>query len=134
MKTLIAPGIMALFLLGTDAAAVPMRSTPCGPPRLTILSPRPGDTVRAPVEVRFRVRCFRLGAAPHGHIHAWARRPGESRRYELRPKRQAGVVQIPDATLSGEHTLTFQLARANHRPLRNTEARVVVRGVVFESP
>jgi hypothetical protein len=132
MKTLVAPGLVAFFLLATQAVASPESS--CGPPRLTILSPQPGETVRAPVDVRYRVRCFKLGATPYGHIHAWAGKPGESRRYELRPMRQAGVVQIPDATLSGEHTLTFRLARANHSPLRNPEARVVVRAVLFESP
>jgi hypothetical protein len=103
-------------------------------PGLTIRSPVSGETVRAPLEVSYRVRCFRLGPAPYGHIHAWAGEPGESRRYELHPRRQAGVVQIRDATLSGERTLTFQLARADHKPVPNRAARAVVRNVVFEGP
>lgn len=103
-------------------------------PRLTIRSPVSGETVRAPLEVAYRVRCFRLGPAPYGHIHAWAGRPGESLRYELRPRRQAGIVQLRDATLSGERTLTFQLARAGHKAVSNPTARVVVRHVVFEGP
>jgi hypothetical protein len=103
-------------------------------PRLTILSPSAGETVRAPLRVEYRVRCFRLGPAPYGHIHAWAGTPGASRRYELRPRRQAGVVELRDPLLSGERTLTFQLARANHKLVPNRAARVVVRDVVFEGP
>jgi len=52
----------------------------------------------------------------------------------LRPQAQAGVVELPDPLLSGERTVTFQLAYADHTPVRNPEARVVVSGVVFEGP
>lgn len=98
------------------------------------MSPTSGETVQAPTRVRFRVRCFRVGPAPYGHIHAWVHPPRTSRRLELRPRRQAGVVEIADPLLSGQRTLVFQLARANHKPLRNPEARVVVRDVIFEGP
>jgi hypothetical protein len=109
-------------------------SAPCGPPKLTILSPVAGATVRAPLPVRFRIDCFRVGAAPYGHLHAWVGPPQSSPRLELRPTEQAGVVEIPDPLLSGERTLTFQLARADHTAVRNAEARVVVSDVTFEGP
>ena len=86
------------------------------------------------MEVRFQVECFRVGPPPDGHIHAWVSPPGSSARYELRPQAQAGVVELPDPLLSGERTVTFQLAYADHTPVRNPEARVVVSGVVFEGP
>ncbi|SRR6266508_3460149 len=131
------PVALAAFLAaanGLAGARAPAARVSCGASRLTILAPQAGDTVRAPVQVTYRVRCFHLGRAPYGHIHAWAGRPGESRRYELRPLHQAGTVELPNPYLSGEHTLTFQLARANHQPLRSPGARAVVRDVVFESP
>jgi hypothetical protein len=109
-------------------------SGPCGPPRLTILAPVAGETVRAPAQVRFQIRCFRVGPAPDGHLHAWTGPPEASPPLELRPRRQSGVVEIPDPLLSGEQTLTFQLAHADHTPVRNPEARVVIRDVVFEGP
>jgi hypothetical protein len=112
----------------------PASSAPCGPPKLTILEPVPGQTVRAPAQVQFRVDCFRLGPSPAGHIHAWAGPPGSSQRFELRPSQRAGVVEISDPLLSGERTLTFQLANADHTPVPNPEARVVVPDVVFEGP
>jgi len=99
-----------------------------------VLSPVSGETVRAPLQVQFRVDCFWLASPPGGHIHAWASPPGASPRYELRPHEQAGVVEIPDPFLSGERTLTFQLAYSNHAPVRNPEARVTVANVVFEGP
>jgi hypothetical protein len=107
---------------------------PCGPPRLTILEPVAGATVRAPLQVRFRVACFRVGPAPGGHLHAWVGPPASSRRFELTPTGQAGVVEVPDPLLSGRQTLTFQLAHADHTAVANPEARVVVREVVFEGP
>jgi hypothetical protein len=119
---------------GSTGAGPPASSAPCGPPRLTILAPVPRETVRAPVQVRFRVDCFAVGPPPLGHLHAWAGPPGSSRRYELRPRRQAGVIEIPDPLLSGQRTLAFQLARADHTPVGNPEARVVVRDVTFEGP
>ena len=45
-----------------------------------------------------------------------------------------GVLVVGDAQLSGRHTLTFQLARANHATVTNRAARVVVRDVLFEGP
>jgi hypothetical protein len=107
---------------------------PCGPPRLTILEPVAGATVRAPLQVRFRVACFWVGPAPGGHLHAWVGPPASSRRFELTPTGQAGVVEVPDPLLSGRQTLTFQLAHADHTAVANPEARVVVREVVFEGP
>jgi hypothetical protein len=120
---------------GPSGAAPSPPAPPC-PPRLTILSPVSGETTRAPLRVRLRVDCFRVGPDPGGHIHAWAGPPGASRRYELWPRRQSGVleVELPDPLLSGERTLTFQLARADHSAVANPEAKVVVTGVVFEGP
>jgi hypothetical protein len=121
----------ALGLVGSGAAAP---RTACGPPRLTIVSPTAGETVSAPLRAQFSVRCFRLGLAPYGHIHAWTGPPGSTRRIELRPHRQSGVLEVGGPLLSGPHTLTFQLARANHTAVTNRTARVVVRDVVFEGP
>jgi hypothetical protein len=117
-----------------SAACGPTGAAPCGPPRLTILEPVPGETVRAPLQVRFRVACFRVGPASGGHLHAWAGPPGAGRRFELTPTEQVGVVEVPDPLLSGRQTLTFQLAHADHTAVANPEARVVVRDVVFEGP
>jgi hypothetical protein len=130
------PGALSLVLCAASIAGgkPSAANATCGPPRLTILSPAPGETVRPPPEIRFRIRCFRVGPAPYGHLHAWTGPPGASPRLELRPHRQSGMVVLPDPLLSGRRTLTFQLARANHSTVRNREARVVVRGVVFESP
>src|SRR5262245_25156388 len=129
------PGALSLALCAAGIAGdrPSASNAPCGSPRLTILSPATGETVRAPPEIRFRIRCFRVGPAPYGHLHAWTGPPGASPRFELRPRRQAGTVVLPDPLLSGRQTLTFQLARANHTPVRNRAARVVVRDVVFES-
>ena len=121
----------AVGLAGSGAAAP---DAVCGLPRLTISSPKAGETVGAPLRAVFSVRCFRLGAAPYGHIHAWTGPPGSARRLELRPRRQAGVLVVGSAQLSGRHTLTFQLARANHATVTNRAARVVVRDVLFEGP
>jgi hypothetical protein len=90
----------AFGLVGFEAAA----RGACGPPRLTIVSPTPGETVRAPLRAQFSGRCFLLGPAPYGHIHAWTGPPGTSPRFELRPRRQAGVVELRDPLLSGRHT------------------------------
>jgi hypothetical protein len=126
---------ISLVLIHRDARAIAgsAANATCGPPRLTILSPAPGETVRPPPEIRFRIRCFRVGPAPYGHLHAWTGPPGASSRFELRPHRQAGTIVLPDPLLSGRQTLTFQLARANHAAVRNRAARVVVRDVIFES-
>jgi hypothetical protein len=123
--------LSAAAIAGAEPSASPAA---CGPPRLTIVSPEPGETVRPPLEVRFRIRCFQVGPAPYGHLHAWTGPLGASPRIELRPRRQIGIVVLPDPVLSGRRTLTFRIARANHAPVRNREARVVVRGVLFESP
>jgi hypothetical protein len=112
------------------APAPPARAA-CGPPTLTILSPHDGETVQAPLEVRYRIRCFRVGSPPSGHLHVWV---GARRRLELYPRRQAGSVGLSSPLLSGRLTLTFQLARASHAPVRNREARVVVSDLVFEGP
>ena len=129
------PGALSLVLCAAGIAGdrPSASNAPCGPPRLTILSPATGETVRAPPEIRFRIRCFRVGPAPYGHLHALTGPPGASPRFELRPRRQAGTVVLPDPLLSGRLTLTFRLARANHAPVRNRAARVVVRDVNFES-
>jgi hypothetical protein len=120
-----------VFPLGSGAAAP---GGGCGPPRLAILSPTAGETVGAPLRVEFRVRCFRLGPAPYGHLHVWTGPPATTRRLEVRPLRQAGSFRVGSPTLSGRHTLTFQLARAGDGPVRNPEARVVVRDVLVEGP
>jgi hypothetical protein len=130
------PGTLTLVLSAAAIAGAEPSASPaaCGPPRLTIVSPVHGETVRPPLEVRFRIRCFRVGPAPYGHLHAWTGPLGASPRIELRPHRQIGIVVLPDPVLSGRRTLTFQLARANHASVGNREARVVVRGVLFEGP
>lgn len=132
--TLGAVTVVLCTACGPSGAGPSASSASCGPPRLTILSPVSGETVRAPLPVQFRVDCFRVGAAPYGHLHAWAGPPQTSPRFELRVGEQAGVVEIPNPQLSGERTLTFQLARADHTPVRNPEARVVIGGVIFEGP
>src|SRR5262245_49313944 len=90
-RTKLASGCaLALGAVVLGGAGSPAPATPCVP-RLTSRAPVTGETVRAPLEIRFRVRCFRLGPAPYGHIHAWVGKRGESRRYELRPRRQTGI-------------------------------------------
>jgi hypothetical protein len=125
--------LSAAAVAAGSGAAAPHAT--CGPPRLTILSPSAGETVGAPpLRVEYRARCFRLGPAPYGHIHVWTGPPATTRRLEVRPRRQAGSFEVGSPTLSGRHTLTFQLARAGHVPVRNPGARVVVRNVLFEGP
>jgi hypothetical protein len=99
----------------------------CTTPTLAILSPRSGWTVRAPFPVRYRVRCFRVGAGS-GHLHAWLNPERNGMRIELPLRRTYGTVTFPAHPLfSGRRTVLFELARADHARVRARAARVVVR-------
>lgn len=131
--------ISATLLLGGSAEAKAVGSVRIAiagsstPPTLTILSPTSGETVRAPFPVRYRVTGFRVGPPPYGHMHAFVGDPNRSVLIELPLTRQAGVVLFPDnKRLSGRRNLTFQLATANHKLLRNPEARFTVFNLVIE--
>lgn len=114
----------AACAVGGGAPAADGRA--CTTPALAILSPRSGETVRAPFPVRYRVRCFRVGPGS-GHLHAWLERNGMQTHIELPLRRTYGTVTFPDHPLnSGRRTVLFELARADHTRVRARTARVVV--------
>jgi hypothetical protein len=114
----------AVCAAGGGAPAADGRA--CTTPTLAILSPRSGETVKAPFPVRYRVRCFRVGPGS-GHLHAWLNPERNGMRVELPLRRTYGTVTFPDHPLfSGRRTVLFELARADHPRVRARMARVVV--------
>jgi hypothetical protein len=98
-------------------------------PTLSILSPRSGDRVSAPVPIRYVVTGFVSGSTS---LFVYLGVPGSSLEFELPLRAMTGVVYLEDQPmLSGKRTLTFKLA-VNHQPLQNPETQVVLRHVVIE--
>lgn len=132
MRRPIALGAAALLTLVVSAgAAAKVHHVEGQVPKLVVLEPDSGDTVRAPFPLRYSVTGFRLGGAPYGHIQVYV---GSLRglRLDVTPTKQAGEVIVPShPLLSGKRTLIFALARPNHTLLVNRESRVTVRDVVI---
>jgi hypothetical protein len=101
--------------------------------RLTIVSPSAGDTVRMPFPVHYRVSCFKIGAAPAGHIELVF---GSSRVQRIVLKSiVVGIASVPrDPRLPGRRTLLLRLARADRTLLANPEARATVGPLSISGP
>ena len=117
---------------GLHASATPETQAEASVPTLIILSPSTGDTVMAPVPIRYRVTG--LDIRPGGsYLQLHLGEPGSSPMFEFPLTRAMGVVFLqPDPMLSGRRTLTFELALADHHPIQNPEAQVTLRNVIVE--
>ena len=127
--------LVAVALATLTAAGAATASQHCVAsqlPRLTILSPRSGETVRAPFKVRYSVAGFRIGAAPYGHIRVYVDRVG-GLRFDLAARGQSGETAVPDhPLLSGRRDLVFVLVRANGTRVPGAKATFTLRDVVIE--
>ncbi|HYT80255.1 MAG TPA: hypothetical protein VEQ37_13590 [Actinomycetota bacterium] len=98
-------------------------------PALTILSPRSGQRVLAPVPIRYRVGGFVPGKTS---LIVYLGEPGSSLSFEFPLASATGVIRLEDhPMLSGKRTLTFKLAM-NHQPLEDAEAEVILPNVIIE--
>lgn len=136
-------GLALLFVLGVACASTGTSGPPAATgspagsatspgssvPTLTILSPRSGQRVSAPVPIRYRVGGFVPGRTS---LIVYFGEPGSSLSFELPLGSAAGVVRLEDhPMLSGRRTMTFKLAM-NHEPLLDAEAQVILRNVIIE--
>lgn len=114
----------------TPAAQETQGNTPV--PTLVILSPQTGDTVTAPVPIRYRVSGLDVRPG-RSYLQLYLGEPGSSPTFEFPLTHATGVVFLEaHPMLSGMRTMTFELAVGNHHPIQTPEARVTLSNVIVE--
>jgi hypothetical protein len=100
-------------------------------PTIAIESPAAGDTVRGVTIVRFRTANIVMaspfgpqpvGSLPAGHVHVTV----DGTSWHWMHTSTDPIVITPMSV--GEHTVTLELADANHRPITSQTVRFMVRG------
>jgi hypothetical protein len=115
-----------------DAPATQETQADASVPTLVILSPRTGETVTPPVPIRYRVTGIDIHRGS-SYVQLYLGKPGSSPMIEYPLTHASGIVFLKaHPMLSGRRTLTFELALADHQPLRNPEARVTLQDVIVE--
>ncbi|MGH2657230.1 MAG: hypothetical protein ACRDIZ_11130 [Actinomycetota bacterium] len=119
-----------------DAPAISSAGTPASPtaieeadgPALTIISPGSGETVTAPVTIRYEI--LGVDVAPGMHLHAFVDSTTATP-IEIPLRGSSGSAVLPGhPLLGGRRDLILQLARADHRPVEG--ARVVLHDLIIE--
>lgn len=102
---------------GSGAAASPSGG---GKPKLTILTPKDGATVTAPVKLTYNTN-VPIGPPDSGEDHVHVFLDGKTQDYTVVPKTTYMVRNLP----SGRHTIGVTLQHADHSPA-GASARVTV--------
>jgi hypothetical protein len=112
------------------ASPDPERSTI---PTLKILEPRDGQTITLPTEITYEVSGIEVGGSSGVHLHVVVEGVEDGFHVEVPLDKESRIAKLPaDKRLTGRRDLTFQLARPDHTPLENTEARYTVRNLTIE--
>lgn len=134
-RRLAAVGAAAIVASGCSSGQNPALEAPppaaATPPLpvLKVLLPEPGGTITVPFELRYQVAGFDVGDPPRGHLHAiWGEGAGEL--VEVPLPVQVGTVEVGGIP-EGRRDLRLTLARADHSPVENPEATVLLAGSTF---
>jgi hypothetical protein len=95
---------------------------------LIILSPRSGETVTAPIPIRYEVLEVEIGEGVHLHAYVDST---DATPIEIPLRAASGTARLPShPLLGGRRDLIFQLVRDDHTPLPG--ARVVLHDLIIE--